>query len=67
MGGAVLEWGNFCLSVGLSLEVSQVRSQDIMAADLQMGTLLFYHSPILSLIMMTVGARIRNWGKASVS
>jgi hypothetical protein len=33
-GGAVLESGIFCLRVGLSLEVSQVRSEDKMAADL---------------------------------
>jgi hypothetical protein len=42
-GGAVL--GSF-----------QVRSEDKMATDLQMVTLLFYHSPIFSLIMMRVGA-----------
>jgi hypothetical protein len=28
---------------GLSLGVSQVRSEDKMAADLQMAALLFYH------------------------
>jgi hypothetical protein len=33
-GGAVLELGIFCLRVGLSLEISQVRSKDKMAADL---------------------------------
>jgi hypothetical protein len=32
--------------VGLSLEVSQVRSEDKMATDLQMAALLLYHSPI---------------------
>jgi hypothetical protein len=32
--GAVLQPENFCLRVGLSLEVSQVRSEDKMAADL---------------------------------
>jgi hypothetical protein len=37
------------------LGVSQVRSEDKMATDLQMVT-LFYHSPIFSLIMMRVGA-----------
>jgi hypothetical protein len=31
---------------------SQVRPEDKMTADLQMATLLFYHSPIFSLIMM---------------
>jgi hypothetical protein len=41
--------------VGLSLEVSQVRSEEKMGTDLQMVTLLFYHSPIFSLIMMGVG------------
>jgi hypothetical protein len=36
--------------------ISQVRPEDKMAADLQMVTSLFYHSPIFSLIMMRVGA-----------
>jgi hypothetical protein len=40
----------------MSLGVSQMRSEDKMAAHLQMMTLLFYHSPIFSLIMMRVGA-----------
>jgi hypothetical protein len=31
-----------CLRAGLSLEISQVRSEDKMADDLQMVTLLFY-------------------------
>jgi hypothetical protein len=31
-----------CLRAGLSLEVSQARSEDKMAADIQMVTLLFY-------------------------
>jgi hypothetical protein len=33
-GGAVLERGILCLREGLSLEVSQVRSEDKMATDL---------------------------------
>jgi hypothetical protein len=33
-GGAVLESGIFCLRAGLSLEVSQVRSEDKMTTDL---------------------------------
>jgi hypothetical protein len=41
-GGAVLEHRNFCSRTALSLGVSQVRSEDKMAADLQMATLLFY-------------------------
>jgi hypothetical protein len=45
----------FLLRAGLSLGVSQVKSEDKMAADLEM-TLLFYHSTIFSLIMMRVGA-----------
>jgi hypothetical protein len=40
-GGAVLEQ-EFLLRVGLSLGASQVRSEDKMATDLQMVTLLFY-------------------------
>jgi hypothetical protein len=38
-----------------------MRSEDKMAADLQMVTLLFYHSPIFSL-MMGVGAEDRELG-----
>jgi hypothetical protein len=45
-GGAVIWNGS----------ISQVRPQDKMATNLQMATLLFYHSPIFSLIMMRVGA-----------
>jgi hypothetical protein len=55
-GGAVLELGN------LSLGVSQVRSEGKMATDLEMATLLFYHSPIFSLIMMRVGAEDQELG-----
>jgi hypothetical protein len=33
-GGTVLELRIFCLRAGLSLEASQVRSEDEMAADL---------------------------------
>jgi hypothetical protein len=40
-GGAVLTWGNL-FKGGVSLGVSQVRSEDKMATDLQMVTLLFY-------------------------
>jgi hypothetical protein len=36
--------------------ISQVRPENKMATDLQMAILLFYHSPIFSLIMMKVGA-----------
>jgi hypothetical protein len=46
----------------MSLGVSQVSSEDKMAADLQMATLLFYHFPIFSLIMMRVGAEDRELG-----
>jgi hypothetical protein len=41
-----------------------VRSEDKMATDLQMVTLLFYHSPIFSLIMMRVGAEDRELGRS---
>jgi hypothetical protein len=34
-----------CLRVGLPLQVFQVVSEDKMATDLQMVTLLFYHNP----------------------
>jgi hypothetical protein len=44
------------VGLGLSLGVSQVKSEDKMAADLQMVTLLFYNSPIFSLIMTRVRA-----------
>jgi hypothetical protein len=40
-GGAVIV-REFLLKAGLSLVVSQVRSEDKMATDLQMATLLFY-------------------------
>jgi hypothetical protein len=52
-GGAVLEHGN------LSSEVSQVRSESKMAANL-----LFYHSPIFSLTMMRVGAEDQELGQS---
>jgi hypothetical protein len=48
--------------VGLSLGVFQVRSEEKMAADLQMVTLLFYHSPIFSLIMIRVEAEDKESG-----
>jgi hypothetical protein len=35
-----------CLRVGLSLDVSQVKSEDKMATNLQMVTLLFNHYPL---------------------
>jgi hypothetical protein len=35
-----------------------------MATDLQMETLLFYHSPIFCLIMMRVGADDRELGRS---
>jgi hypothetical protein len=53
---------DFLLRAGLSLGVSQVRSEDKMATDLQMMTLLFYHSPIFSLIMMRAGAEDQELG-----
>jgi hypothetical protein len=66
-GSLWYRWGclraqEFLLRTGLSLVVSQVRSEDKMATDLQMVTLLFYHSPIFSLIMMRVGAEDRELG-----
>jgi hypothetical protein len=39
--------------------ISQVRPEDKMATDLQMVTLLLYHSPIFSLITMGIGAEDR--------
>jgi hypothetical protein len=35
-----------------------------MATNLQMATLLFYHSPIFSLITMRVGAEDRELGQS---
>jgi hypothetical protein len=46
------------------MEVSQVRSEDKMATDLQMAILLFYHSPIFSLIMMRIGAEDQELGRS---
>jgi hypothetical protein len=53
-GGAVLEHGNL-FKAGLPFWLIH-----------KMATLLFYHSPIFSLIMMRE-LRIRNWGEALVS
>jgi hypothetical protein len=61
-GWGCLRAQEFLLRAGLSLGVSQVRSEDKMATDLQMVTLLLYHSPIFSLIMMRVGAEDRELG-----
>jgi hypothetical protein len=44
--------------------ISQVRPEDKMAADLQMATLLFYHSPIFSLILMKVEAEDQKLGQS---
>jgi hypothetical protein len=42
--------------------ISQVIPEDKMATDLEMATLLFYHSPIFSLIMMRLGAEDQELG-----
>jgi hypothetical protein len=42
-----------------------VRAEDKMAADLQMATLLFYHSHIFSLIIMRAGAEDQELGSLS--
>jgi hypothetical protein len=39
-----------------------VRPEDKMATNLQMAALLFYHSPIFSLMMMRVGAEDQELG-----
>jgi hypothetical protein len=43
-----------------------VRPEDKMLLIYKMAALLFYHSPIFSLIMK-VGLRIGNWGETLVS
>jgi hypothetical protein len=50
--------------VVLILEVSQVRSEDKMATYLQMVTLLFYHYPIFSLIIIRVGTEDQELGQS---
>jgi hypothetical protein len=45
--------------------ISQVIPEDKMATDLEMATLLFYHSPIFSLIMMRLGAEDQELGRSN--